>query len=428
MKPHAIRRSLWFTSLVVGAGFVAAAAHFVLNVRPATAEVLDRGSRTIEQRWRDMAEGYKRAGETALGEANRSQGPVDEATLTSVLLRYAKRNPRWFPFVGPPAPPEKPIGPAITEPKVEAPKGLSAIGKVVLVMDRTMTFEFAGLPKESATRSISVGDYIRANDKEAKRFRLLGLERVPGSVARKVVYEVLDTNGEREGELKSEIVGAIQRDPALENIIGSMRVASGAPVDGAPAVGPDGQPVPVPGVTTEGVAGAGDGGATVVEASGDDDGRRDLLGLDTELTRPVEELTADDLKPRVVQYSDTERAVVFDRNTYEYMRSRGQNVAELVKTEEAVDPGTGRVIGVRVSGFDPQAPVSALDVKRGDILKSINGRPVTSRAQAIEIGQTLREDALVRVVIERAGRDITYVVDPQDPKTRRSVRYFDNVR
>jgi len=55
----------------------------------------------------------------------------------------------------------------------------------------------------------------------------------------------------------------------------------------------------------------------------------------------------------------------------------------------------------------------------GDILRSINGTPVHSRSEAIDVVKKLPKDiARVEVVIERDGVLHTYNVDPRDPKVR----------
>ena len=440
MKPHALRRVLQIGCLATGAGVVAAGFHLFANVRPATAAWVNRPSNQIEQRWRDMAGEYDSDARLLATQGTRQQGPVKQETVKDVFLRYATstrnpnqvRDPVWFPFVGPKAPPEvepKPTGPTNVPPP---PTGLEAIGKPVMVLSRTLLFQFNGHDSDGAT-AINVGEFIRYSDKDAKRFRLVALEEasvlevLEGDGTRReilgsrIVYEALDKDGNREGDLRALLLQP-SVDPKLIEIISSggsiVRLGSEA----APGAGTPGAPVVVTDGTTP-VSTDGTPGTVVVETDPD----AQAITVATELSRPIEELTQEDLRPQVIEYSETERAVVFDRNTYEYIRSRGQAISETVKTEEFVD-GSGRVVGIRVTGFGGDAPIAALDVKKGDILKSINGRPVTSRAQAIEIAQTLREDQLVTVVIERRGRDITYKVDPQDPRTRRNIRYFDNLK
>ena len=57
--------------------------------------------------------------------------------------------------------------------------------------------------------------------------------------------------------------------------------------------------------------------------------------------------------------------------------------------------------------------------KPGDVLKAINGTPVHSRSEAVNVVKALPANiANVQVIIERNGRQITYDVDPRDPKVR----------
>lgn len=442
MKPHALRRILQIGCLATGAGVIAAGSHLFMNVRPATAAWVNREGGKIEQRWRDMAGAYDNDGRMLATQGTRQQGPVKQETVKDVFLRYATstrnpqlpRDPIWFPFVGPKAPPEVEPQPVGRTDEPPPPTGIESVGKPVMVLSRTLLFQFNGHESDGAT-AISVGDYIRYSDTDAKRFRLVALEEAPVAevletdgtrreiLGSRIVYEALDKAGNREGDLRALLLRP-PMDPKLWDVISSG--GSIAPLGTESAQGPGAGAPGSPGVVTDGTTpGTTDGtpGTVVVES----DPGAQAITVATELSRPIEELTQEDLRPQVIEYSETERAVVFDRNTYEYIRSRGQAISETVKTEEFVD-GSGRVVGIRVTGFGGDAPIAALDVKKGDILKSINGRPVTSRAQAIEIAQTLREDQLVTVVIERRGRDITYKVDPQDPRTRRNIRYFDNLK
>ena len=68
----------------------------------------------------------------------------------------------------------------------------------------------------------------------------------------------------------------------------------------------------------------------------------------------------------------------------------------------------------------------SFDVRKGDILVSINGQKVASRADAVRIARSLGKDVkVVTVVIDRRGKLVTYRVDAQDPRNRRKVRYFE---
>jgi len=118
---------------------------------------------------------------------------------------------------------------------------------------------------------------------------------------------------------------------------------------------------------------------------------------------------------------DNSREVEFDQPTIDgFKGSDADALVADVKTEEVKN-------GIRISGIGSNSVASKFDIRAGDILKSINGQPVHSRAQAIEVAKSIpKETTGVQVVIERNGRDIAYNVDPRDPATRAAagkVRY-----
>ena len=62
-------------------------------------------------------------------------------------------------------------------------------------------------------------------------------------------------------------------------------------------------------------------------------------------------------------------------------------------------------------------------MKPGDILVSINDKPVQSRSDAINVVQQIDPNTdRVKVVVDRRGRLLTYNIDPRDPKTIRAGR------
>jgi membrane-associated protease RseP (regulator of RpoE activity) len=135
---------------------------------------------------------------------------------------------------------------------------------------------------------------------------------------------------------------------------------------------------------------------------------------------------AADLKPEVTWRNLDNADVAFDQGTYDYFRSAdAQALAESVKTQEATD-ASGRVIGLKITGISQGTPADKFDVKPGDILVSINDQPVQSRSDAINVAQRIDPNAdRVKVVIDRNGRQITYAIDPRDPKTRRAAATLD---
>jgi membrane-associated protease RseP (regulator of RpoE activity) len=86
-----------------------------------------------------------------------------------------------------------------------------------------------------------------------------------------------------------------------------------------------------------------------------------------------------------------------------------------VRTRQHRDPRTGRYAGIQVTDIAPGSIVSRHGLQAGDIVKSINGDPVTSTQEAISYVKTNAETTRNwEVVVERQGRDVTltYTYDP----------------
>ena len=206
------------------------------------------------------------------------------------------------------------------------------------------------------------------------------------------------------------------------------------PTEGELASGTPGAPGTAEGVPAEGTA-AGEAEATAeaeagVIASGEAeaDSQPEVVEV---VRKPVEEITLEDMRPEIEYNPENrnERAIKVDENTYRFLKSKNaKSIASTVKTEVARDKRTGRTIGMRITGLKEGSAAGALQVKKGDILVSINGRKVESRSAAISIVEGLSPDGVVTVVIDRHGKLLTYKVDPRDPKTRRQIRYFDNLK
>ena len=425
MKPHGLRRILWIGTVLVGAGAAAAGAHHVMKVHPATAKTLSRHPKDIENRWKDIAQGYsKQARDSAV---YKPVSPVDVEELKACLLRYQHpRNPVWFPFVGPKVP-EIVVVEETKDPVAAQPEGLQTIGTATGFMyPRSMLFKFNG--DEFAT--IAVGDYVRKRGSTDQRFKLVGIEVVFAGegAARKRVgyeakYEVYNTAGEREGDVRTQRYDLPRATDVATTAIRRVRPGGAAPVSaGDPAAGGTAAAGAPAGEGTPAADGAAAGDAEPA-------GETSIL-VEDRVTKPVEELTPEDLKPRVLvsPHDRKQRAVVFDGNSRAYFKHKSvDQIARSIKTTPERDTQTGRIVGLRLD-FAQDTPAQALDVKRGDILVSIDGRPAGSRAAVIEIVKSLSDAKIVTVVIERRGKELTYQVDPRDPKVRRQARYFENLR
>lgn len=86
-----------------------------------------------------------------------------------------------------------------------------------------------------------------------------------------------------------------------------------------------------------------------------------------------------------------------------------------VQSSDYYDPKTRKPAGVKVDGLGPNSIATKYGVQQGDIIKSINGNPVSSKAQAIEWAKKNPDLPSYTVEIERLGKIITktYVPPPK---------------
>lgn len=421
MKPHSLRKVLWLLNLGLAAAVVGVAAWFFLDVRPAVAKVVDQG-RKQPKNLQAMRKDYESMRVTGLKWA--PQAPVSDKEIEETILRpdYKKRKPTHWIFSGPLPPPittDAPTGPA----KPPAPEGLEALGKVSLVLtdpdgSKTILFSFSGGSKSGA---FGLGEFVRASRDEDGRFRITDIVELRDRVW-EVRYDVFGDDAakpERQGKLVWDESQKGPPAPFLRPVGPEQPLAAKKSGDAEPAAG-SGTAKPAEGEGASGESATENGEEEAAEPKVIDAGNK-----------PAEDLTLTDLKPILHRdpRNSRRRAIEFDRNTYRYFRGKkARTIAETVKTQVQKDPQTGRVLGLRITGFDENAPADVFDVRRGDILVSINGQKVNSRSEAISIGQKLDPDKLVTVVIDRNGRLLTYKVDPRDPQTKRRVRYFENLR
>ena len=313
----------------------------------------------------------------------RPQSPVSDAAFERTFLRFAKQTPRHWPFSGP-MPPTP--APDVPPPHSPAPaQDLAALGFVHIVItgqgEPVVGFTFHGPPLRRV--HVAPGEWLRPSTDAPARFRLLAVERLDDDRCR-VHYEVMD--GERvlrEASLDWDRRGTTDR-PGTGGIgpVGSTPDARG---EDGPGTGPAGRSV-VPVATLEAMA-------------------------------PTRHINPRNRRDRVIE---------FDPITFDALR--GQGIGALlkhVKTAPAVDPATGRTLGIRIVGHEARLPADRFDVRKGDILVSIAGQPVASRADVLRVAATLDPERLVPVVIDRHGTLHTYRVDARDPRTKRAVRYFD---
>jgi hypothetical protein len=175
-------------------------------------------------------------------------------------------------------------------------------------------------------------------------------------------------------------------------------------VPGAPGSGAAGEATAgaAPGATP-GVAAAVENGATPAAAAAE--------------ARPWVHLREDQPSTYEIRFDSS------NRDAWERLRNLDRDqVAQSVKTREVAG------VGLEITGLGDGSPAAEFfDVRPGDVLVSIDGRPVQTRADAVSIveGMDPNRSDNVTVVIDRNGRPITFVVDPTDPLTRRQGRHLE---
>lgn len=92
------------------------------------------------------------------------------------------------------------------------------------------------------------------------------------------------------------------------------------------------------------------------------------------------------------------------------------NIGDVLQQARAVpnrDPNTGEINGFRLLFIKPDSIFSQLGLKQGDLLKSVNGSPVTSIQKAMEMYQGLKGANNIGVQFEREGKteEFNYTVN-----------------
>lgn len=402
MRAHSQRRLIWFLNVVLGLGVLALLAWIFLDVRPATADAA-----YLKPKWAVAAvEGFKNTPPT-----NRSalRPPVSQTELEEVdrpEFRVGKDRFHWL-YSGPMPPP--PPEPAEVE-EVQAPveDDLSKLGHVAMLI-----YICPGDGQDSACETVvywefpdkdrvafSPGEFIRKRDEKAKGgIKLVDVKPVAG--------------GDRIYELHYEVY-AKDDQPATKSGVYRYDGNKELPAELAARI-------------KEKRPGAGTAAAQDGEAGGRTSGGvTQPAGTQASGSTPTA-LDASRINPTVKYETQNQANVTFDQGTYDYFKKTDpDSIAKTVKTQVARD-SQGKVIGLQITGISKETPADRFDVKPGDILVSIDDQPVKSRSDAMNIVQGLDPNTrLVKVVIDRRGRLITFNIDPTDPKTRRAARALDN--
>ena len=371
MRARSVRRFLHATNAVLALALVGAGGWYLLDVRTAAA-----GQRAAPDWVADAHRAYR--------------AHVDHLTPFPVHPIDAKDLDCTTPpdlaergvgvFVGPLPPEGRPTSPSA--PLEASPTRLEEIGRPTAVY--WMPENGAGLSTvvgwlfaSGRTASVRVGEFFREGPGTAGRFRLRAVVRKDRE--RPVYALVYDVHDDEAGaaviagrESVFDLLGAVAAEPGVIR----LAPASGASGGNAPGAGPP---------------------------SGDDAVRAIPSGI---VLEPL---------------GENRFGVALDDAGFEVLRRAApEGLLADVRTDVARDE-TGAVRGLRFLSVPPGSWLARFDVRNGDVLVSIAGKPVHGRAEAIEVLRGLpKGTSVVRAVVDRNGRLVVYDVDPRDPAARRA--------
>jgi len=337
------------------------------------------------------------------------KAPVAEAELDAIdQKRFQKNGKHWWWLYSGPVPP-KPKADEATE-KVKRPK-VSALEKLgsVLFLIYWPPEEGEEIAEESVLswsfgperiEEFKPGEWILEDkDTSPKAIKLVNIEAGPGGTY-VIVYDVY-ADAEDDPVSRGRLTWGGDA-PQDDDVLDRVRITPKHP------------PVAEEGMASEEAAIGGTAGRTAP-----------VVGTTTPEPLPVAR-KADEVKATVEWENRSRATVTFDRKTRDYFKGKdAKSVMKTVKTQVAKD-ASGRTLGLQITGLGKDSPAQKFDVRKGDILVSIDGKPVESRSDAVNIIQGMDKNITrVTVVIDRNGRKITYIIDPQDTQTQRSARYLD---
>ena len=425
MRAHSQRRLIWILNLALGVALLAVGAWFALDVRKALAQP--------EYLKPAFADGAVAAFQSLPdGESSGPPLAVEQKELDEIDVPAFKQNGRRFHWLySGPRPPEPPKIEKVEGPKAPVISDLEKLGSVHMMIyipprrgetiasESVVVWRFAGAGAKTVVEEFRPGQFI--------------VEPVPPPAEGRGNIRLANVLP-RGGGLYELVYEVYEKAYGLEEVPDGEPLSTGSyAYDGRPAVDKDLQdrilirPSPAAGGSQGSGAGeaapSGAGSTAVVPATPGTAAE----GAPAEVA--VEAPDVADIQPTVTWENARRARVQFDQATSDYFRGRdAQDVAKTLKTQVAKD-AQGNALGLQVTGLSDDSPARKFDIRRGDILVSIDGRAVASRDDAVNIIQRMDPNVRsVTVVILRDGKEITYVIDPQDDKTRRDARYLENAR
>lgn len=379
MKAQKIRRTLWLLNLAAAAGVVAVGARAALYEAPSAQATTAWAEEALKE--------YRQRQPARI-----VQAAVKVEDVQSVFLNPEWKE-RWFPYTGPRIPPKaEPTRAEVEVPK--GPTGLEAIGRVRMLLYRpvasggsVLTWEFT----DKRSEVFKVGQFI-VQKGQPGRFKLVDVVRLePGKARWNLLYEVYD-DPKGKPVSSGQLLYDAEPKPRADGPIRIQR---------KPEPGTGSAPAAAAGAAPGPAAGAAPGSVTVVGGEAPAPG------------------AAREWKPTVRDLGRGRRRIELDEDAYAALGDKSvEKLIEEVRTEPFNEGG---VRGLRVFPQGAGAIADKFDVRRGDVLVSINGQPVASRDDAIRIARGIpRDTPSVSVVLDRDGERLTYEVDPRDPKVRRA--------
>ena len=113
------------------------------------------------------------------------------------------------------------------------------------------------------------------------------------------------------------------------------------------------------------------------------------------------------------------------REGAEYLEKNWKKVIEEAKTTTYRNPDTGKAEGVLIRSIRSGSVAGKFGIYQDDVITHINGRSVTSRADAIKVVRNeieQRKRKIIEVKLLRNGKPLAKRYDVRDPETRRAAR------
>lgn len=374
MRAQSLRKTIGLVNVVLVLAVVGGLVWYFALAKPAAAQN-PKSTKWVDDSWKQYEEDRKRV----------VPAPVyplkDEKELNEIRRPDIVNDYGVWPYVGAIPIPMPKKDPNLNKPP--EPEGIDAIGKpfnVWMIPGRSSLVWKMNSGKLVSARE---GQFLteKADEKDTKgRFKIKAIEMPdPDVQVFSVVYEVYDDPGKPPTAVKKG--GPYDLTPKRSTAIQPVKPTTPAG--------------PTPAGTQPGTPGAPPGG-------------------------PTPPAVAARLPKVEVKWPQPNVAKIeFDDAFVDAVEKRGMDdIVKDVATEDV--PGGG---GVRFTKIPPESAAAGFEVQQGDKLKSINGTPVHSRAEAINVVKGLPKDiADVVVVIERNAADLVFHIDPRRPNIRGASR------